>query len=82
MGVLMTVKIMRLLIKEWTLPEEMRLTWDVESGKGIALAEQMFHKYLADGWMAFSDDPSGRTQIFTFNPQLDRILLFPPLGGG
>ena len=77
-----TLKIMRLLIKEWTLPEEMRLTWDVGTGKGIARAEKTFLEYLADGWMAFSDEPSGRKQIFKFNPQLDRIVLLPPLGGG
>ena len=35
-----------------------------------------------DGWMAFSEEPRGRRQIFTFNPQLERIVLMPPLGGG
>jgi hypothetical protein len=48
----------------------------------VAYAEEKFREYLADGWMAFSEDPRGRRQIFKFNPKLERIVLIPPLGGG
>jgi hypothetical protein len=82
MGVMKTVKIMRQLLDDWTLPEEMTVTWDVANRREVASAEETFHAYLADGWMAFSEEAGGRRQIFTFSPQLERIVLIPPLGGG
>ena len=82
MGVMKTLKIMRQLLPEWTLPEEMTVTWDIENRREVAYAQEKFCEYLADGWMAFSEEPRGRRQIFTFNPQLERIVLMPPLGGG
>jgi hypothetical protein len=93
MGVMRTLKIMRQLLPEWTLPEEMTVTWDIENRREVTYAQEKFREYLADGWMAFreyladgwmafSEESRGRRQIFTFNPQLERIVLMPPLGGG
>lgn len=82
MGVMKTLKIMRQLLDEWTLPEEMTVTWDVENRREVAYVKEKFYEYLADGWMAFSEEPKGRRQIFKFNSQLELIVLIPPLGGG
>lgn len=82
MGVMKTLKIMRQLLDEWTLPDEMTVTWDVENRREIAYVKEKFYEYLADGWMAFSEEPKGRRQIFKFNSQLELIVLIPPLGGG
>ncbi|RLI37756.1 hypothetical protein DRO66_03295 [Candidatus Bathyarchaeota archaeon] len=82
MGVMKTLKIMRQLLDEWTLPDEMTVTWDVENRREVAYVKEKFYEYLADGWMAFSEEPKGRRQIFKFNPQLELIVLIPPLGGG
>ncbi len=82
MGKMITVKIMRQLLKEWTLPDEMKISWDVNNIQEVAYAEKKFYEYLTDGWIAFSDDPKGRIQIFNFNPKLEMIILIPPLGGG
>ena len=82
MGEMRTLRIMRQLVKEWTLPDEMTVSWDVDNSQEVAYAEKKFLQYLADGWMAFSDEPRGRRQIFKFNPKLERIVLLPPLGGG
>jgi len=82
MGRMMTVKIMRQLTREWMLPDEMRVSWKLENPQEVADAEKRFLEYLADGWMAFSEDPQERKQIFHFNPKLELILLMPPLGGG
>ncbi|MCW4039021.1 MAG: hypothetical protein NWF13_09845 [Candidatus Bathyarchaeota archaeon] len=82
MGVMRTLKIMRQLLPEWTLPEKMTVTWDIGNRREVTYAQKKFCEYLADGWMAFSEEPKGRRQIFTFNPQLERIVLIPPLGGG
>ncbi len=82
MGVMKTLKIMRQLLPDWTLPEEMTVTWDIGNRREVAYAQKKFREYLADGWMAFSEEPRGRRQIFKFNPQLEQIVLLPPLGGG
>ncbi len=82
MGEMMTVRVMRQLLKEWTLPDEMKVSWDINDSREVAYAEKKFHEYLADGWIAFSDDSEGRIQIFNFNPKLEIIILMPPLGGG
>ena len=83
MGKMTTVNIMRQLLKEWTLPDEAEVTWDIDNKQEVTYAEEKFHEYLADGWIAFSDDrKEGRIQIFDFNPKLERIVLVPPLGGG
>jgi hypothetical protein len=82
MGVMKTLKIMRQLLDEWTLPDEMTVTWDVENRREVAYVKEKFYEYLADGWMAFSEEPKGRRQIFKFNSQLKLIVLIPPLGGG
>ncbi|MCW3987671.1 MAG: hypothetical protein NWE87_05090 [Candidatus Bathyarchaeota archaeon] len=82
MGVMKTLKIMRQLLDEWTLPDEMTVTWDVENRREVAYVKEKFYEYLADGWMAFSEEPKGRRQIFKFNSQLELIVLIPPLGGG
>ena len=82
MGEMMTVKIMRQLLKEWTLPDEMKVSWNVDNSQEVAYAEKKFLEYLADGWIAFSDGPKGRIQIFNFNSRIEMIILLPPLGGG
>jgi len=79
---MMTVKIMRQLTREWTLPEEMDVSWNIDNTEEVAEAERIFLKYLADGWIAFSDNPQGRKRIFHFDPKLELIVLMPPLGGG
>ncbi len=82
MGEMTTLRIMRQLLKEWTLPDEMRISWNADNEQETAHAEKKFNQYLSDGWMAFSDEPRGRIQIFKFDPMLNRIVLIPPLGGG
>lgn len=82
MGEMTTLKIMRQLLKEWTLPDDFKVSWNVDNSDEIAYAEMIFKKYLAEGWIAYNDEPTGRKQIFKFNPELKRIILLPPLGGG
>lgn len=82
MGEMVTIKVMRHLLKEWTLPDEMKVTWDANKSEEIANAKNIFQKYLDDGWMAFKEGRTGRKQIFEFNAKLNKILLMPPLGGG
>ena len=82
LGIMTTIQVMRHLLKEWHLPDSMTVTWNPEDVIEVTRAQDKFQEYLHDGWMAFRDEPSGRTQIFTFDPLINRILLIPPLGGG
>ena len=83
MGKMITLKIMRHTFKEYTLPDEMEISWDVSNNQEVMYAEKKFREYLADGWLAYSDDnKKGRIQIFNFNPKLEMIVLMSPLGGG
>lgn len=82
MGRMMTVKVLRQLIQEWALPEEMDVSWSIDDAGSILDAEKTFLRYVADGWIAFSDTPQGRRRIFHFDPTLELIMLMPPLGGG
>lgn len=82
MGEMRTLKVLRHLLKEWIQPDDMRISWDAHNREEVVYAEEKFQQYLADGWIAFSDEPGGRKQIFKFNPELERIILLPPLGGG
>jgi hypothetical protein len=60
----------------------MTMSWRVGNAAEVAAAAATFTRYLNDGWLAYSEDPTGRRQIFAFNPHLERIVLLPPLGGG
>jgi hypothetical protein len=49
----------------------------------VKRAEDIFRKYVMEGWIAYtvtSDDR--KIQIFTFNPELDEIVLTPIMFGG
>ena len=82
LGEMMTWAIMRHLTKEWTVPDDMRVIWDPENSEETLYAEQKFKEYKVQGWLAYSDEPTGRRHIFEFDPKLKRIILLPPLGGG
>ena len=83
MGKMMAVDTLRQLLKEETLPDRMEITWDINDKQEVTYAEKKFRDYLADGWLAFSENPKeGRVQIHRFDPKLEMIVLLPPLGGG
>jgi len=82
MGEIVAVKILTSLWEEQTLPDNIRVTWRRGNQKEIDQAKEVFASYLADGWLAFADEPTARQQIFEFNSRCERIILMPPLGGG
>ena len=82
MGEIVAVRILTSLMEEHTLPDNIRVTWRRGNQKEMDQAEEVFASYLADGWLAFIDEPKARQQIFEFNPRYERIVLMPPLGGG
>ena len=82
MGVMMTWKVMKQLLKGESLPDDMVISWNSNNREEIEYAKKIFLKYLADGWLAYSDESEGRMHIFDFDDSYDRIILIPPLGGG
>ena len=61
---------------------DLRLTWRKDNDKEVALAEKTFKEYINKGWLAVSEVLGQKTQIFTFNPDLEKITLSPILVGG
>jgi thiamine monophosphate synthase len=82
MGKMVAVRILTSLMEEQTLPSNIRVTWRIGNQEEVERAEEVFVSYLADGWLAFTDEPTARQQIFEFNSRCERIILMPPLGGG
>jgi len=82
MGEMISIRVLTALMKDYELPEGAKVTWDEADAVQVSRAEEFFHKYLREGWMAFSESGKERKQIFSFDPSLVRIILVPPLGGG
>ena len=82
MGEMISIKVLTALMKDYELPEGAKITWDKSDAAQVSHAEEVFRKYLREGWMAFSESGKERRQIFRFDPSLARIILVPPLGGG
>lgn len=61
---------------------DLRLTWRMDNADEVALAEKTFKEYINRGWLALAETSGKKTQIFTFNPNLDKIVLAPLLMGG
>jgi len=61
---------------------ELRLTWRTGDADEIARAEKTFQAYLQKGWLAIGEGPGPKKQIFTFNPDLEKIVLAPLVMGG
>lgn len=61
-----------------------RLTWDSQSKEKIAIAEMEFKKRLEQGFLAFHCTKNGSpgTQIHTFDPAENKIIILPPVVGG
>lgn len=69
-------------MREDILEGELRLTWRKGDAEEIALAEETFKKYIQRGWLAIGEGPGQKKQIFTFNPDLEKIVLAPLVMGG
>jgi hypothetical protein len=61
-----------------------RVEWDPEVvDDRMRRARALFDAKLRSGWFAFdADRAGGGTQIRTFDPKADEIVLQPPIAGG
>ena len=70
------------LITGDVVKEELRLTWRKGNTREIACAEKTFKEYINKGWLAIGEESGKKTQIFAFNPDLEKIILAPIVIGG
>ncbi len=82
MGELLAFKVATPLTDETELSSSLRVSWSRDDLEQISRARESFERYVAKGWIAFSEEPKGRRMIHRFDPCLDKIVLIPPLGGG
>lgn len=61
---------------------ELRVTWRKEDAEEVAFAAETFQQYIIKGWLAIGEHGETKSQIFSFNPELDRITLSPIMVGG
>jgi len=61
---------------------ETKVTWRSDSPDEVKKAAEAFQRYVFDGWLAFSVTEGKKTQIFTFNKDLEQIVLAPVMFGG
>lgn len=61
---------------------EIRLIWNKGNDEEIERAEKAFKEYTEKGWLAIGEIAGRKIQIFTFNQDLEKIILIPlELGG-
>lgn len=62
--------------------EDLRFTWSRDHKGQTAEAERIFKEYVSGGWLAIGEVSGKKMQIFTFDPDLDEIILAPFALGG
>lgn len=82
MGEILALKVATPLTDETELSADLKIQWSKDDPRQVSRAEESFKKYVAKGWIAFSDEPDGRRIIHRFDPNFNKIILIPPLGGG
>lgn len=61
---------------------ELRLIWSNNNAQELDLAQKTFDEYINKGWIAVAEVSGKKMQIFTFNPDLETIVLSPLTAGG
>lgn len=61
------------------------ITWDADNAQEVATAREMFNAMIAKGYQAFEQGTSkGQrgNRVTSFDPDLEKLVLFPHLQGG
>ena len=62
---------------------DMRISWNSENDKEIAVAREIFDKRIKEGWTAFREKGGFKgDKIRIFDPDAERIILIPSISGG
>lgn len=82
MGELLIIGKKSMVLSGETVEGELKLTWRNDNVEEVALTEKAFKEYAARGWLAVGEKSGKMTQIFSFDPTFDRIVLGPIAVGG
>jgi len=59
------------------------LSWNKENPQETARAEKTFNEYIRKGYLAFTTiNKNIKMQVFSFNPEWEKIQLMPIMEGG
>lgn len=61
---------------------EFKISWSKSCPEDVEHAEKTFREYVNKGWLATGEIAGKRKQIFAFDPNLEKIMLFPLILGG
>ena len=62
--------------------EETKIVWRRDDPEDVKRATEIFRKHMLEGWIAFTERDGRKTQIFTFDPDLNQIVIAPIMFGG
>lgn len=70
-------------IRQLTRIGDMRISWNSENDKEVAVARETFDKRIKEGWTAFREKMGIKgDKIRVFDSDAERIILIPPISGG
>ncbi len=63
---------------------DVNLSWNSENETEVTAAKKIFDEKIKEGWAAFAEKRLGGKgdRIRTFDPDVERIVLVPPIAGG
>lgn len=64
------------------IEEEVKIVWRRDDPEDVKRAAEVFRRYMLDGWIAFTERKGRKVQIFTFDPDLNEIVIAPIVFGG
>jgi len=70
------------LLSHDVVGEESKIVWRRDHPEEVERAAEAFRRYMLEGWIAFAERDGRKTQIFTFDPDLDEIVIAPIMLGG
>ena len=82
MGELKIIGISPTVVAGEVIEGEFELHWEKSNEDDVRKAAEVFQEYAQKGWLATGESNGRRKQIFSFDPDLERIVLFPVILGG
>jgi hypothetical protein len=62
---------------------DIKIQWNSENRKEVAVARELFDKRIKEGWSAFREKMGEKgDKITVFDPDAERIILVPSISGG
>lgn len=71
-------------LKEMSRKGDVNISWNSGNPQEVAAAREAFNNRVKEGWAAFAEKRLGQRgeKIKVFDPDVERIVLVPPITGG